>query len=397
MIMKFDIIIIGGGMVGIAMGIALRNAHFSVAIIDASTPALNDPRLIALNDSSICLLKNLNLWEKLAPYSTPIQSVHVSHRGHFGAIHLTAEESHLSTLGYVIPARHINSALYESIDGITVIQPARLTQLIQSAQDVSITIETTASEKTYSASLLIGADGTYSTVRQLLNISTEEIDYHQLALVTETELHRSHNNIAYERFLNHGAIAMLPLQKNKVATIWSAKTDVIQQLMQTSDQDFLASLQEQFGYRLGRLKKTGHRATYPLRFIKANQHAKGRIILMGNALHTMHPIAAQGLNLSFYEIAALVDFLKNKNTLNDIDGADFQTAQQKISVQLSHHLNWLFSQDFFILNTARPIGMLGLELCQSLKKRFIQQALGRRGCIPTLLREQENESRSAIN
>ena len=348
-----------------------------------------DPRLIALNYSSYRLFQNLNIWQKLAAYAAPIEEVHVSHRGHFGITRLAAAEFKLPYLGYVAPAKHINDALYDSLQNVTVIRPATLKNLIQNPDNVTLEIETDQGIKEIIGKIIIGADGTYSTVRDLLKIPTEQVDYQQTAIVTITELQRSHHHIAYERFLNNGAIAMLPLTGNRAATIWTDGNDTISQLMQLNEEDFLTQLQKQFGYRLGRLKNIGKRHIYPLKMIQAKTQIQQRVILMGNAAHTLSPIAAQGLNLALYEVASLVDYF-NHHPLDAVSLEGFAINQQKISTRLSHHLMELFSKDFFIINTARQIGMLGLDLCHSLKERFAWQALGQSGQVPPLLREQES-------
>jgi 2-octaprenyl-6-methoxyphenol hydroxylase len=388
--MQFDIIIIGGGMVGATLACSLRDSQLNIALIDVNTiETSEDHRLIALNYSSYCLFQNLGIWPALKPYAEAINEVHISHRGHFGTTRLTASESDFPTLGYVVPAKYINKALYENLSHITLIQPAKLIDLIQDTDSATLTIETPDGLNNIKGKIIIGADGNHSTVRELLNIPTTKIDYQQSALVTITELQRSHHNIAYERFQKEGAIAMLPLTNNRAATIWTASNTNITELMQLDNNAFLQKLQDSFGYRLGRFRKTEKRYTYPLHMIKAENQVKGRVILIGNAAHALHPIAAQGFNLALYEIAALRDYFSSYS-IDKMSLIDFATEQQKMSMQLSHHLTWVFSKDFFILNTARMIGMLSLDLCHPLKEKFTRKAMGQTGSIPSLLKDQNS-------
>lgn len=381
----FDIMIIGGGMVGAAMACALQTQSYQVALIDATPLAANDHRLIALNYSSLNLLKNLGIWSELEKHATPIKEVHVSHRGHFGATRLTAADLKLPLLGAVVPAQFITPALYSQLTTTTHIRPAKLKTLTPSSDQTLLCIETPQGMKNYSASLVIAADGTRSTVRDLLDIPTQLTDYQQSALVTTTQLNRSHHFIAYERFQKNGAIAMLPLPDNQAATIWTDDNVAINKLMQLSDTDFLACLQKCVGYRLGRLKNIGARYTYPLQSVTAAQKVKQRIILIGNAAHTLHPIAAQGLNLALYEIAELTDAL-SQQPLAEFKIMDFSQTQQQLSSHLSHQLSSLFSHDFFLLNFIRQLGLIGLDLCQPLKNRFIRHAIGQTGTLPALIR-----------
>jgi 2-octaprenyl-6-methoxyphenol hydroxylase len=386
--MQFDLMIIGGGMVGATLAAVLKNTDIHVAMVDASAffPA-EDERLIALNDASVTLFKNSGIWQKLSPHAAPIKQVHVSQRGRFGIARIDASIVGLQALGYVVPAKYINAALEAHLSdakNITMIKPATLESLSQDETGVLLSIKTSESLEDYKAKLVIGADGSYSTVRGLLHIPTEIVDYEQSAIVTTTTLSRDHHHIAYERFLDEGALAMLPLQDNKIATIWTAANDVIASLMKLSDQDFLQKLQQHFGYRLGRLESIGKRAIYPLKMIKAKYQREQQVCLIGNAAHTIHPIAAQGLNLALYEVAVVASaLLEKKPMLMD------NINQQNFSQTLSHRLTWLFASDMFVLNQVRQAGLVGLDLMTSIKKRFATHTIGRSGFMPNLLIRKE--------
>lgn len=382
--MKYDVIIIGGGLVGAALASALKNSSLRIALIDAMPHGvMQDERLIALNDASVCLFENSGIWPLLVSHATPIKQIHVSQRGRFGTARIHADIIDLNALGYVVPAKFINQALSDFLknaENINFFKPATLETLQQNDADVTISIKTVSGLHELQTSLLIGADGSYSTVRNLLDIPTEEMDYQQTALVTTTLLQRSHNNIAYERFLDEGAIAMLPLLNQKVATIWTAATSQINTLMKLEDNNFLAELQKQFGYRLGKLIGVEKRATYPLKMIKAKNQNKGNIWLIGNAAHTIHPIAAQGLNVALYEVAILASSLLENNV-----ALRTKLTEQHFNLRLSHQLAWIFSSDIFVFNQLRQVGLMGLDLISNVKKRFAMHAIGKGGYIPTLL------------
>jgi 2-octaprenyl-6-methoxyphenol hydroxylase len=385
--MQYDIIIIGGGMVGGSLACALRHTSLRIALVDAAPlHTQDDPRLIALNYSSYCLLNNIGIWEALNSHATAIKQVHVSDRGHFGITRINASDVNLSALGYVVPAKYINAAIDNNLEGISLFRPAKLKTLIQSEQGATLRIETENGEIELSTQLVIGADGSYSTVREQLGIPSDTIDYHQSALVTITELKRSHNNIAYERFHAAGAIAMLPLTEQRSATIWTDKTDVIEHLLQLNDADFLAELQKQFGYRAGRLLRIGKRHVFPLKMLSTTQMRQQHVILIGNAAHTLNPIAAQGLNLALAEIAMLAEIIQdNPTNINWQSYIEWQQKQQATSTQLSHQLPLAFSSDFSLLNFVRQIGMIGLDICPPMKRGFTRRALGRTAHTPKLL------------
>lgn len=392
--MQFDIIIIGGGMVGVTLACALQKSDLRIALIDsAPIDSGEDERLIALNDSSICLYENIGIWPSLEPYAAAIRQVHVSHKGRFGITRINAADLGLAALGYVVPAKYINSALLDhlhAIDSVKLFQPAILESLEQDAEGVTLRINTANGAQSLRAKSVIGADGSFSTVRKLLAIPVEKIDYQQSALVTVTELQRDHQHIAYERFQNSGAIAMLPLADQRVATIWTDRNETIADLMSLSDTAFLSQLQKQFGYRLGRLHNVGKRAVYPLQMLRAQEQRKQHVMLIGNALHTMHPIAAQGLNVALHEVAVLVERI----VIRDVPaggcpgmllGAAGPPRDNDFNIQLSDRLTWIFSTDLFVLNKARQLAMLGLDIFRPARKYFTQRAMGRRGEVPYLL------------
>jgi 2-octaprenyl-6-methoxyphenol hydroxylase len=378
--MKYDIVIVGGGMVGATLAIALQKKQ-RILLIDASPLNLQeDHRLIALNHTSVNLFKNLHLWEHIRAHATPITQIHVSKRGNFGVTRICAHILDLSALGYVVPAKYINAALNVKNSSIDILRPATLKNLRESDEGVILDVATVEGDKVFTADCVIGADGSHSSVREILKIPTKKIDYEQSALVTVTTLARSHENIAYERFLEDGAIAMLPLKNLEVATIWTGTNTCIEELMAYADEDFLKILQKTFGYRLGRMLQVGRRFTYPLQFIKASQNQKGRVFLMGNALHTLSPIAAQGFNLALYEIGVLADHLEKHHELKNVE------FSQHFSEQLSHHLTWIFSSHFFLFNFARQAAMITLDVLPTPKKYFTEYAMGRHQPLPALLR-----------
>lgn len=375
--MHYNIIIIGGGLVGKSIACALRHTNLSIALIDASAYDKPDPRLIALNYGSFSFLNQIDAWQHIEPYSAPINEVHVSHRGQFGTTCMRADAIDLPALGYVVRARHINKALDAEITQLTELRPAVLSNIQLKKPYTIITLEQEGSHQEITGDLILAADGTYSTARQLLHFEAKKIDYHQSAIVAVTTLNRSHFNIAYERFLDDGAIAMLPLrheQEYQVATIWTASTIKISQLLELNDEDFLKELQSQFGYRLGKLKAVSSRAVFPLHFIHVKNPIKENVILIGNAAHTIHPIGAQGLNLALYEIAhltqALSENIKMQQPLTTHLAKKLPQFHPKINLTLSHYLNPLFSSNSWVINLARQTGMVAFDICSPLKNQF---------------------------
>lgn len=373
-----DIIIIGGGVVGAGLALGLSHHQLKIGLIDARLPTANDPRLFALNYSSCQFLKNIGLWPALQEYATPINEVYVTRRRHFGSVRLRSQDVGVVSLGHVIPAYQIEAAMNAALNDIIQYRPAKLTKLALHSDCGKLTIDTETGPINLSAPLIIGADGTDSTVRRLLNIETQEFDYHQTAIVTRTTVQRPHQGIAHERFIDKGAIAMLPLSGNECATIWTAEHQLAQQLLALSEEDFLKQLQREFGYRLGRLTGVAKRHSYPLKQVKAKEYNHECVYLLGNAAHTLHPIAAQGFNLALYEVAVLIEKITRQKTLS-------VSEQQSIGLEVSHHLAQLFTKDSLFSQLAIHLGMAGLDIIKPAKRKFLTSLMGKSGTVPPLL------------
>lgn len=393
--LRYDLIIVGGGLVGAGLAIALRHTGLNMALIEAKLPSTNDPRLFALNSSSCQFLENLGLWHRLAQYASPIKQVHVSKQGRYGALRLHSEEVNLSSLGNVIPACYIEEILNEEltlISNCTLYRPAKLCLLQPNDHGATLRIVTDAGEINLRAPIVIGADGAESTVRTQLNIPTEIFDYEQSAMVTKTILKRSHRQIAYERFTPQGVIAMLPLIDNECATIWTGPSKILSQLIELSDEAFLQKLQTEFGYRLGRLQGISKRYIFPLRMVRAKKNLEQCVYLLGNSAHTLHPIAAQGFNLALYEVAVMVEVIMARIkkqeviTTDDLEIINLRTQKRQAnSIGISHRLAQVSSSDSLLLSFIIQLGMFGLELATPIKKKFLKRMMGRIGHAPSLL------------
>ncbi len=389
--MHYDLIIVGGGLVGAGLAVALQDTGWQIALVDASLASQDDPRLFALNSGNCQFLTNLKFWPQLESYATPIHRVHVSSQGKFGAVNLDRNDLHLSSLGHVIPAKYIEAVMNERLSNssyVTVYRPAKLETLQQENNIVRLHLQKENEKITITAPIVIGADGTHSTVRAQLNIPVDHFDYQQSAIVTITKLNRAHHFTAYERFNSQGAIAMLPLTDNQCATIWSADNEAISALMALTDEAFLQKLQQNFGYRLGRLQAIHQRHCFPLQMQRAKTMVSGNVFLVGNAAHTLHPIAAQGFNLALYEVAMLVEAILKKKVFSAIDLQEINEKiqkQQAVSIGMSHRLSQVFSSASPLTQFALQAGMLGLDLASPLKKRLLNRIMGRSGSVPHLL------------
>lgn len=388
----YDILIVGGGLVGYSMAYALRDLPISIALIEAVAPkphltASLDTRVITLSAGSAAIFSQLGLWQKMAEFAEPIRAIHVSDKGRFGFTRLIAEEHGIAAFGYVATINHLNHLLWQACQqctNVNFICPATLTELTTDNQQATATIQYEDSSQTITASLVVAADGAQSAVRKLQKISTTTHHYHQTAIATTVALNQEHQQTAYERFTANGPIALLPLQNKECAVVWTLPTQDADTMMSASDEIFLAKLQKCFGYRLGRFKSISKRMAFPLQWIQANQIQANNSVFIGNAAHTLHPVAGQGLNLGLGDVNTLAELIQHAlTTQQNLGAATLTTAyqqrrhrpQQVISL-FTHYLVTCFSNDLFPLTWLRNIGMIGMDHCTPAKRKFARYFMG---------------------
>jgi 2-octaprenyl-6-methoxyphenol hydroxylase len=320
----YDVVIVGGGMVCASLALALENSSLNIAIVEAAPWQTNqqpsyDDRGIALSYGSQRIFETMDVWQQLKPSCTPIQHIHVSDRGHFGVTRLHAENENVPALGQVITARDLGQTLVTKLSKqthLSLFSPASVIGLSHSENVAEVTLDNGQTLKT---KLVVAADGSQSSIRKLLDIQALEYDYKQTAITANVSTERPHQNWAYERFTDTGPIALLPLSENRSSLVWTVNTGHEQAILKSDDDEFLNLLQQRFGYRLGRFTKVGQRNSYPLKLVQADQAIQQRIVLIGNAAHSLHPIAGQGFNLGLRDVAVLADIIcQQMNDCGDI-------------------------------------------------------------------------------
>jgi 2-octaprenyl-6-methoxyphenol hydroxylase len=406
---EFDVVIVGGGLVGGSLASALRGLPLRVALIESAPPhAPNQPgpdeRVIALSLGSRRIFGGLGVWPAIAPVAEPILSVHVSDRGHCGFTRLDRHEEGVEALGYVTPARAMECALQDSLEqapNLQLLRPARLLDHRVGADGVDLEIQLGAERRRVTTRLLVAADGGESSVRERLGLRVDGHDYGQDAVITTVMADRPCPGQAFERFTDTGPLAMLPMPGGRYSVVWTCRPTETADLLSLTEADFIARLQARFGWRLGRLGAPSPRQAYPLKLKLVRQTIHERLVLIGNAAHTLHPVAGQGFNLGLRDVAALAEALGEAarhgqdpgapNTLADY--TRWRGRDQADTARLTDTLARLFVIPWRPVRIARNLGLLGLDLLPAARHRLAQRFMGLDGSLPRLARGLPLETR----
>ena len=396
----FDVVIAGGGMIGASLACALNGLGLRMAVLEAVAPdtqvhASYDDRAIALSQGSLRILKTLQLTIQLS--CTPILSIHISERGQIGMARIQAAQEGIEALGAVTTARELGQRLFTALPqrkDVELLCPAQLLNYSMQADTITLQIKHTNGKRSLRTRLLVAADGAQSPIRQQLGITTWERDYGQTAIIANLTPELPHGNVAYERFTASGPMALLPLNGQRCALVYTTVSKDTKGLLNCSEQAFLTHIQQCFGDRLGRLQQVGQRSAYPLRLIFAREHYRQRVVLVGNAAHTLHPIAGQGFNLGLRDVAALADVLAQASqTGADIsaqkvlqDYANWRRWDQRRTVLFTDGLTRLFTRSWLPFRLARNAGLLAFDLLPPAKHLLARHAMGLAPPLPRLTR-----------
>ncbi|MCX7096791.1 MAG: 2-octaprenyl-6-methoxyphenyl hydroxylase [Methylococcales bacterium] len=396
---EYDLIIVGGGLAGNCLALALKDTGLRIAIVEANSreqlqasPA--GDRALALAAGTVMMLEAMAVWQSISYAATAISNIHISDRGHFGKTRLSAEKEQVAALGYVITARDIETHVAKLVAqaGIDLIAPARVVGLMSGDQEICVSLKQGEESLNLSAKLLVGADGGLSSVRQLLDINQQVTDYGQTALVTTVRTTRPHKGTAYERFTASGPLALLPVEKKQCAVVWTRKKADAEALMLGSEADFLAELQQCFGYKLGGLSLIAPRRAFPLSLIRAEKMQAGRAVIIGNAVHQLHPVAGQGFNLGLRDVVSLAELLiKQHEAGKDIGAGDFLHAYAQARKQdhdrtigFTDAVVKIFSNEWLALAAVRNFGLTLLDHIPAAKSLLTRHAMGLAGAMPRL-------------
>jgi 2-octaprenyl-6-methoxyphenol hydroxylase len=397
-----DVLIIGGGLVGASLACALENSSLSVHVVEAHPlrsdlqPSYDD-RTVALSWGSRCIFEGMGIWDAMDDRVEVIKTIHISDKGHFGATRLRHEEEHVEALGYVAENRVLGDVLYQRLQQNSRLKlhcPAELLSIDQKDDRVVASIKDYGKESVVSARLLVAADGVISQVRDLLHIGTSVQDYGQSAVIANVTPTFRHNNIAYERFTDTGPIAFLPMTHNRCSVVWTVPGNQAEELMRLGDEDFLQQLQQRFGFRLGQLHKVGTRHAYPLKLIETTQVVRNRVVIVGNAAHSIHPVAGQGFNLALRDIAILTESIASAEDAGDSNLLQSYVEQRQDDTRrvyrFTDSLVKIFTNNSAALGHLRAAGLVAVGLVPQLRHQLARQSMGLGGRSSELGRRQVN-------
>ena len=398
---SFDIAIVGGGMVGASLAVALENLGATTALIeavphDAASQPSFDERTTALSNGSRRILETLGVWPAVAGDATPNARVHVSDQGHFGFARIDAAEQGLQSLGHVVPNRSLGSALWSALAkrrDVHVFCPARVARVEAHERSIELIVEEGSAGPCTSidARLVVAADGIESAVRRAFGVEADVRDYHQTAVITTVLPDKFHHHVAYERFTPSGPLALLPLADGRCTLVLTLAPDLAERAMSWSDEEFLGEVQRRFGFRLGRFLKVGRRFAYPLSLSRSRKTSAGRCVIVGNAAQGLHPVAGMGFNLGLLDAASLAELIAEHRADPGslaLTAAydDWRAADRREIIGFTDGLVRLFSAPWGPVRHLRNMGLLAFDLLPPAKAALSSLSTGAAGRIPKLAR-----------
>lgn len=395
---RFDIAVVGGGMVGLSLALCLSRAGARVAVIERASlenmaAASFDGRGSAIAAGSQRILNGIGLWDALAEEAEPILEIRVADGASPLFLHYDHREVGEGPLGWIVENAHIRISLADAVrqDGLTVFENAALSNARFTAQTTSLELE---DGRTVEALLAIAADGRQSSLRSMAGIEPVRWSYPQTGIVCAVEHEVPHAGIAHEHFLPSGPFAILPMTRNRSSIVWTEKNDLAPGLLALDDADFAAELKSRFGDFLGDVRVGRQRWSYPLSVVHARRYVGPRLALAGDAAHAIHPIAGQGFNLGLRDVAALAEVVVDRLRLGLDPGDDAALSRYEnwrkpdniMMIAATDSLNRLFSNDIAPVRMVRDAGLAAVNQMPPLKRFLMRHAMGLVGNLPRLSR-----------
>jgi len=404
---SLDILIVGGGMVGATLACALQDSGLKIALLESHPPAdiqaddPIDPRVSAVTRASQRIFAALGAWPGMtARRVSPFREMHVWDAGGDGVIHFDAAELGEDALGHIIENRVIQRALWERLQSAGTVELLSPAAVADMQGDGALFRARLSDGRILRARLAVGADGAQSRVRHYARIRTHGWAYDQQALTATVGTEYSHRETAWQRFLPTGPLAFLPLHDGRCSIVWSTTPQQARQLLAQDDAEFCRQLEQAFGGALGRITSVGERAVFPLRLQFVDSYVRPGLALIGDAAHTVHPLAGQGVNLGILDAACLAEVLKDA-VAHGRDIASLKVLRRYERWRKGHNLTMmavmdgfkrLFGSDWQALRLARNAGLTLTDSMPPVKQLIMSHAMGRAGDLPVLARGAVNIS-----
>jgi 2-octaprenyl-6-methoxyphenol hydroxylase len=389
----YDITIVGGGMVGASLAVALAPLGLTIALVEAvahdsdAQPSF-DERTTALSNASRRILETLGVWQGVEPLATAIRKIHVSDQGRFGFARIDAAEQGLTAMGYVVPNRALGKALWSRLTEYTNVHvscPAQVSGVAAREDAVALKIAAADSTASIDTRLVVAADGVQSAVRSAFGVEAQSRDYEQTAVITTVLPQRFHEHVAYERFTGSGPLALLPLDGGRCTLVLTLSRATADAAMKWSDAEFLAEVQRRFGFRLGRFLKAGRRVQYPLSLTRAARTSAGRCVIVGNAAQGLHPVAGMGFNLGLRDVASLAELIAEHRHEPHFDAGAagllaeydaWRAADRGGVIAFTDGLVRMFASPLGVVRSLRNIGLLAFDLLPPAKAALSRLSTG---------------------
>ena len=395
---RHDVVIVGGGLVGASLAIALARQGVEVGLVEAAPagqmPAVFDQRNLSFAAATVNALTALGVMQQLRTPTGPIRRIHISRQGDFGRVRLEAQDYGRSTFGQVVVARDFGEALEARLDGLSGLTRYRPARFVGFAPDEAghraLRIADAEGERTLHARLVVAADGTRSAVREALGIGVDEHDYGQTLFVARVRATQAPDGTAYERLGDDGPTALLPRGDRHWGVVHGVAREQAETVAALDDAAWLARLQRAVGWRIGRLVASGERSAYPIVRVVAQRLVADRAVVLGNAAQTIHPIGAQGFNLGLRDALTLAEEIAR----GDDPGAASRLAayaarrreDRERTLAFSDGLARLTANPSPLLKPVRSAGLVAMEAQPSLQAFLVGGAMGFRGDVPALCR-----------
>jgi len=396
--MKCDIAIVGGGLAGASLAVALAPLGYDIKIIEAvaykatEQPSYDD-RTLAISHSSRRILSGIGLWETLEADATAIRRIYITELARPGRVLLDSAEMGLTGFGHVVEARRFGVAVtgvLERTGNIELISPASVKEIEIGGPGTRLRLESSTGVKALEARLVVAADGANSFIRRRLQIPTKEHDYGQTAIICNITPQIAHEGRAFECLTQTGPFAVLPHTGTRCGLVWSVATAEAKEILALDEATFLSRAQDRFGMQLGALLKAGKRTAYPLKLVHASEDVRERLVILGNAAHAIHPIGAQGFNLALRDAAVLAEILADDDQGDPGETGLLHTysawrqQDQRATIATSDTMTRLFSNPSPFAAGLRTTGLIAHAISPSLRRYSAIKAMGYRGRVPRL-------------